>query len=283
VRTARHDSLTRAGISPDSIRKLERTGEETAQPAQRRRGGGGPTRLSDKAGLNRFAWDLHYPDAVKFNGMIFWAGDVSGPVALPGRYTVRLTAGGVTQTAPLDLVKDPRSTASQRDMDAQFALLMRIRDTLSAANNAVRIIRNVRDQITLRGDSLPTADRAGLTTAAAPLLARLATIEDSIYQTKIRASEDPLNFPIRINNKIAALGGVVASGDGPPTAQSDSVFRLLTTQLDVQLRALHDALQGLGTVNAYLQQHGARAIVPSTAELHTGAQGEDEGEGAESD
>ncbi|MGI8546746.1 MAG: hypothetical protein ACR2M1_05340, partial [Gemmatimonadaceae bacterium] len=90
-------------------------------------------------------------------------------------------------------------------------------------------------------------------------------------------SEDPLNYPIRLNNKIAALAGVVGSADARPTDQSYTVFGLLTAQLDTQLRRMYAALGGLRSVNAYLAAHGSTAIVPSTAEL-THSKSEDEGE-----
>jgi photosystem II stability/assembly factor-like uncharacterized protein len=264
---ARRDSLTRAGVSADSIRILERTSEETAPAPEGRRGAARPPRVPNKQGLNTFAWNLRYPDAARFEGMIFWAGDVQGPVAVPGTYAVRLTTGGQSQTAKFDVVKDPRTTATQRDLEEQFAFLVRIRDTLSAANNAVRTIRNVRAQVEQRAGALAAGDRDGLSRLTTPLLAKLAVIEDSIYQTKNRASQDPLNYPIRLNNKLAALAGVVASANGRPTAQSYTVFQTLTPKLDAELRALHAALAELTPVNAYLTSHGSTAIVPSTAEL----------------
>jgi len=264
--TSRRDSLMKAGVSADSIKKLEKSSEETA-PAGGRRGAPQTPRVANKAGLNTFAWNLRYPDAVKFRGMIFWAGQTAGPVVLPGRYSVRLTAGGVTQTVPLEVRKDPRSTATQRDLEEQFAFLMKLRDTLSAADNAVRTVRNVRAQVAMRDSTLAPSARAGLQAAWAPVDARLTTVEKAIYQTHIRASEDPLNFPIRLNNKIAALAGVVGGSDGRPTDQSYAVFDVLAPELAAQLQALHAALGGMGPVNAYLTAHGQKAIVPGTAEL----------------
>jgi photosystem II stability/assembly factor-like uncharacterized protein len=267
-RAARRDSLVKAGISRDSIAKLLRGGAAGAPAAPRgRRGGGGSARVANRAGLNSFDWNLRYPDAVSFKGMVFWGGGVSGPTAPPGKYTVRMTTGGVTQTRTFDLVKDPRSSATQHDLDEQFAFLIRIRDTLSAANNAVRTVRNVRAQLAERGKNMSAADSAALTQAAGPVMARLTTIEEAIYQTQSHASEDPLNFPIRINNKIAALGSVVGGATARPTDQSYAVFKELTAQLDVQLRALKTTLNGLAPVNQFLKSHGAAAIVPSTAEL----------------
>ncbi len=279
-REARRDSLMKTGISRDSVLKLERTGEEGPRSTgSGRRGGPQNPRVPNKQGLNTFAWNMRYPDAVTFSGLIMWEGNTQGPIAPPGAYSVRITSGGVSQTERFDIVKDPRSTATQHDLDEQFAFLMKIRDTLSAANNAVRLIRNVRDQIEDREAALPAGDRSGLMSVASPFEQRLSTIEQAIYQVNNRASEDPLNFPIRLNNKIAALGSMVGGGDARPTDQAYTVYQLLTSQLDTQLRDLHSAMAGLASVNSYITSHGGTAIKPSTAELRKAADAENEGEG----
>ena len=283
-RTARRDSLTKAGLSGDSIRVLERAAEGAGQAAGGgRRGGAQNTRVANKAGLNTFDWNLRYPDAATFKGLVFWGGGVTGPAAPPGTYTVRMTTGGATQSQKFEVLKDPRAHVTQHDLDEQFAFLMKIRDTLSAANNAVRTIRNMRWQVEQRRAALPEGDRAAFAQEAAPMLAKLSTIEQTIYQTQSHASEDPLNYPIRINNKIAALGSVVGGADARPTDQSYAVYKILSAQLDVQLRDLSTTLGDLKGVNAYLASHGGKAITPSTVEVKDDSQPEDEGDGAADD
>ncbi|MGH7634324.1 MAG: glycosyl hydrolase, partial [Gemmatimonadaceae bacterium] len=113
-----------------------------------------PTRkeptVANKAGLNRFAWNLRYPDPVSFHGMVLWAGLPVGARVLPGTYAVRLTVDGRSQTQHFVVRADPRSHDTAADLAAQFALLTRVTDTISAANNAVRTIRNVRTQLAQR-------------------------------------------------------------------------------------------------------------------------------------
>ncbi len=301
-RTARHDSLVHAGLSADSIAKLEQRGALAPQEEQGFRGGGREPRVPDKKGLNQFAWNLRYPDAARFRGMIFWAGGTQGPEAMPGKYTVRMLVDGkAVGSRTFQLKPDPRSHATPAGLQQQFALLIKIRDTVSAANNAVRTIRNVKYQLAertgLRGISLAydtaqpdsaaalarrargKAPRAAarsaaidsstpLARAAVALAQHLSTVEDSIYQTKNRSGQDPLNFPIRLNNKIAALSGVVSSADGAPTTQSVLVFNELTSRLRVQLEELHSTLATeLGRVNDLLARAGKARITPSTAEL----------------
>lgn len=276
------DSLGKAGISRDSVAKLMRAAAVPGQARGGRRGGPQTARVANKQGLNMFDWNLRYPDAATFKGLVFWGGSVTGPTAPPGTYSVRMTTGGVTQTQKFDLLKDPRTSATQHDLDEQFAFLMKIRDTLSAANNAVRTVRNVRWQVEQRRNALPAGERAAFDHETAPVLAKLSTIEQAIYQTQSHASEDPLNYPIRINNKIAALGGVVGGAASRPTDQSYEVYKLLSAQLDTQLRALHSTLGELRGANSFLTSHGGAAIVPSTAEVK-GPEQPAEGEGVAMD
>ena len=263
IKRARADSLKGAGLSPDSIKKLQAAGEE-GSAAGPRRGGGAPARVPNKAGLNRFVWDLRYPEASGFKNLIMWAGGTRGPLAVPGEYSVRMTVNGQTQTREFTLVKDPRVSTTQQDFDEQFALLVKINDKLSAANDAVKTIRNVKYQIDERKPKAPKS----FASVAAKLVTRLDTIEKAIYQTQNRSGQDPLNYPIRLNNKIAALAGVVSSADTRPTKQSYAVFDTLAAQLTTQLSALHDALgSGLPALNAILKKAGQPEIAPSTAEL----------------
>ncbi|HZS62809.1 MAG TPA: glycosyl hydrolase [Gemmatimonadaceae bacterium] len=264
VKAVRRDSLTKAGVSADSINKLlahpdttkaSNDGENFKVPP--------PPRIPAKMGLNMFAWNMRYPDASAFDNLIMWAGGVAGPVAPPGRYTVKLTVGNETQSQPLIIRADPRSTATPAQLTAQFALLMKIRDRLSAANDAVKTIRNVAYQIHTDSADAPT----GFVDAASPFVARLHTIEAELYQVKNRSGQDPLNFPIRLNNEIAALAGTVASADGRPTAPTYAVFQTLSVELDKQLASLKTVIAtDLPKLNVILKNAGRPEIVPRPEE-----------------
>ena len=212
-------------------------------------------------GLNMFAWNMRYPDASAFEGLIMWAASVNGPVVPPGRYTVRLSVGSDVQTQPLIIKADPRSTATLEAIQAQFALLMRIHDRVSAANDAVKTVRYVTYQIATDSAAGPPA---GFVAAAAPFVTRIQAIEAQIYQVKNQSGQDPLNYPIRLNNKIASLAGTVASANGRPTAPSYEVFTTLSAQLDTQLVALKTVLATeLPKLNAMLKAAGQPEIVAS--------------------
>ncbi len=156
---------------------------------------------------------------------------MAGPVVVPGRYQARVTADGKSETVAVEIRADPRRRATATDLEAQYALARRIHGRVDDANQAVLRLRHIKRQLAARAKAA-----ADLTAAADSLSAQLTDIEGEIYQHRNRSSQDPLNYPIRLNNKLAALQGVVEAGDGAPTAQSVAVFDDLSARLDVQLQ-----------------------------------------------
>ncbi len=269
VRSARNDSLRRAGLPVDTTTRTEAPGEETPPSEEGPVRRPPPPRVANKAGLNLFAWNLRYPDPSVFENMILWAGSIAGPVVLPGTYTVRLNVNGQRYTQPLTIVNDPRSTATDADLKEQFDFLMRIREKTSQANDAVKTIRNVKAQLADRAKRMPADRSVAFSRIATDWSNKLSAIEGEIYQVRNQSSQDPLNYPIKLNNKIAALSGVVGGTDAKPTSQSYTVFNDLSSQLDRQLSALRGALIFLPSVNATLKAAGLPPIVPSTEEIRT--------------
>jgi len=207
----------------------------------RRRGAGRAAKLSGEPGLNRFVWDLRYEEAKGFPGMILWAGYMSGPLAAPGDYQVRLTSGGKTLTQRARVKKDPRVATTPEQFAQQLALHLQIRDKLTETNQGVEKIRQTRQQVEgllARWKDLPAAKKA--LEQAKALVEKLTSVEEALYQTKNRSSQDPLNYPIRLNNRLAALAGVVASADAAPTVQSQQVYEELATAINAQLKMLAD-------------------------------------------
>jgi len=205
-------------------------------------------------GLHRVTWDLRYPGATDFPGLIMWAASARGPIAPPGRYQVRVTADGQSQTQSFAIRREPHVLKDVIDQDLQeeFDLAMKVRDKASQANEAVLLIRGMKEQIKDR--------RAKLKDAAAihsleDFEKQLNAIEEDIYQVKLQSSQDPLNFPIKLNNKIAALQGVIESADVKPTEQAYSVFRTLSNALDDRLGQLDTATRSkMPPVNQLLQR-----------------------------
>jgi hypothetical protein len=218
--------------------------------------------------VNTFAWNLRYPDAERFNNLIMWAAGTQGPIAPPGTYRVRMTVGDDVQTYPLRVRKDPRSTATDAELQEQFQLLLAIRDKVSEANLGVRTVRNMRYQVGDRTDRLNPQQRAEFTRLADVMMDSLTYRENEVYQTRNQSGQDPLNYPIRLNNKIAALSGVVGSGEYRPTAQSREAFTRLSRQLDAELAALKQTLDtSLPALNAILRAAGLPELKPSTDEV----------------
>jgi hypothetical protein len=277
-RAARRDSLSKAGLSSDSIAKLL-----TAPAAEAGGGGGGgggvdfealarqgprPPRVPNKAGLNAFSWNLRYPDAVRFENLIMWAANTTGPIAPPGTYRVRMRVGGETQSQTFVVKKDPRSTSTLADYQEQFRFLIKVRDTVSAANNTIRTVRNVRFQAEDRREKIAGKPQAAeYQQLVGQLFDKLNPAEREIYQVQNQSSQDPLNYPIRLNNKIAALSGV-AAGEYRPTKQTYAAFDSLTKDLRVRLSTVKSSLDDLiPRINAVLKAAGLEPIVPGTAEL----------------
>ena len=220
-------------------------------------------RVPAEAGLNRFVWDLRYADAAKFPGLILWSGDMRGPLALPGTYQVRLTINGKVMTASLEVKKDPRVQATPADFAKQFELLVKIRDKLTETHNAITRIREVRrqvDDLVKRVKDQPNS--RPIVEAAKSLNAKLTAVEEELYQTKNRSSQDPLNFPIRLNNKLAALVGVVNSADAAPTAQSYVVYEEQVGLINAQLQRLEQIMgSDLAAFNRLAREQNIPAVI----------------------
>ncbi|HSC28864.1 MAG TPA: hypothetical protein VLD67_16430, partial [Vicinamibacterales bacterium] len=238
-------------------------GGKNAPPAQAEGRGGGrggpPPRVGVRRGMNRFSWDLRQEGAAVFPGMIMWAAQPQrGPASPPGRYTVRIAALDRTATRQFTIGLDPRLKAqgiTEADLHEQFKLSSQIRDRVSEANRAVIQIRAIRDQVNDRMTKVPERRRAEIQAIADGLLKPIAAIEEEVYQVRNRSGQDPLNYPIMLNNKIAALAGVVESADSKPTDQSYEVFKELSGQLDRHLQKLDATLQAeLTRLNAALQR-----------------------------
>jgi hypothetical protein len=191
------------------------------------------------------------------------------PVAPPGDYRVRLLVNGRSVgTQSFKLIKDPRARhVTLADLGEQFNFLIRIRDRVSEANDAVKTIRYVRRERGDRQRRLSGTDADVVRQLATPFLAELASVEDSIYQTRNRSNQDPLNYPIRLNNKIAALMGVVGGSDNRPTAQTQEVFNRLSAQLDRELGRMHQAMTTLARINERLKGVGLPEIVPRAVDI----------------
>ena len=194
------------------------------------RRGGASAPLPKAVGFNRYTWDLRTPSIESFPGMILWGAGTNGPVVPPGKYTVRMVADGKTLEAPLVVKRNPMMPdVTDADLRAQYAFGKKVRDKATEANMAVIQIRRVKAQLEDRLKK--AADDAALKSAGAKLTTDATGVETSVYQTKNQSGQDPLNFPIKVNNRIANLLSMSERGDGPPNQSMPEIFNILSTEL----------------------------------------------------
>ncbi len=196
-------------------------------------------KLKVKPGSNVFHWDLMYPGADKVKGMILWWASLNGPKALPGKYSVSLTKNKRSKTQEFNLLKDPRSTATLQDMQAQFDFITEVRDKLTETHLALKNITKVKDQINVLKKSVSDKDKyKELLDYADSISKQLTEIENNLYQTKSKSNQDPLNFPIKLNNKLAHLNSLTSMGDYRPTDQAIAFKNEVIGEIDKELNAL---------------------------------------------
>jgi hypothetical protein len=222
--------------------------------------------LPAEAGLNHFVWDMHFDSPTRVPGAVGWGGRPEGPLVVPGTYELKLTVAGKSETAKLEITKDPRVLASQSDLDKQEELALRIRDRVTAGHEAVNQIRSVRSQIdALKKRLSADASAKPVLEAAEALTKKMNAVEEKIIQPKSKSGEDPLNYPIQVADQFVALQETVESADTAPTAAASKVYEELNKRLEVQLAAWHEIQsKDLAALNAEIQKANIPAIAPAS-------------------
>ena len=200
--------------------------------------------LKPKSGSNLFVWNMRYEDAEKFEDMVLWWASLSGPKAVPGNFKAVLNYNGQEQDVGFEVLKNPRSTSTTDDIEYQFRFAIEVRDKLTEAHEAIAQIRDVRKQLKNYSNRLPKEEKYALLIEDAEKMdSIMTTVEKALYQTKNRSSQDPLNFPIRLTNKLGHLNSLTLKGDFPPTDQAIAVKKELTTKIDQELSVLKTVLE----------------------------------------
>jgi hypothetical protein len=197
--------------------------------------------LTVASGGNRMVWDMRYPGFKAFDGMIFYSSPNTGPKAVPGDYKVKLTVNGASKEKEFKIVKDPRLSNSQEDYDDQFNFLIAVRDQVSRANEAIIKIRDVQKDLKYLKEK--TKENTELQKLIADYETELAVIENNIHMTKNQSRQDPLNYGIRINNRLAFLLTDSQMGDYPPTQQAQEFFKEVTQELNKEINALNSLIE----------------------------------------
>ena len=198
-------------------------------------------RVPNRPGLNRFIWDMRYPDGTKLpDGVLsaYWGGSTVGPVAAPGTFRVTLRTGGSTLSEPFEIRRDPRIEASDEDLRAQLDLLLKIRDKLTEIHQAVLRARRVQEQLQDWGG------RAGgdLAERAGALRSELAEVVGELCESRAQGAADSFNYPPKVNSKLASLQSTAAYADAAPTRQALAVYGELAALADRHLHRLASLL-----------------------------------------
>ncbi len=200
-------------------------------------------KLQAKKGANQFVWDMTYDGAETLPGMILWWSSLEGPQAIPGTYQVALNVNGTDQVQTFEIVADPRSESTPEGMKAQFDFITDVNKTVDAAHQSIKKIRSFTSQLeAFQNQYKDNSEVKYLVDKAKTLTDELSKIEKALYQTQNRSNQDPLNFPIKLTNKLGHLNSLVGMGDFPPTAQDIQVKNELSEQIKTQLEAFDKLL-----------------------------------------
>lgn len=211
---------------------------------------------------NSFVWDMRYPGFKEFDGMILYSSPNVGPKAVPGNYTAILKVEKEESVIDFVIAKDPRLETTDEEYRAQLDFLLQVRNKVSEAHQAMIDIRSIRDDIEYFNKKLMDNDQfADLLKLTKELDKEMTVIENNIHMTRNQSSQDPLNFGIRINNRLAFLMADQQRGDYPPTDQAEEARQAITTELDKELSDLDQLLVNkLGEINQLGKPLGIQII-----------------------
>ncbi len=191
-----------------------------------------------KKGGNTHNWDTRGKGAEKLKGMIFWWANFSGAKAVPGNYKVSLNVNGAVQTEDFKIIPDPRAEVSVADMQKQYDFITSINETVDKAHQSIKKIRKINEKLDAFTEQYKNDDATKeLVEKAKKMKEGFTEIEKALYQTQNQSRQDPLNFPIRLTNKLAHLNSLVSIDDFPPTEQDIAVKNEMTTKINAQLVA----------------------------------------------
>lgn len=217
--------------------------------------------LKPKSGGNRLIWDMRYPGFKTFEGMVLYSSPNVGPKAVPGTYQVKLTYNDQEMSQEFEIVKDPRLPNTDQDYAKQFQFLIDVRDQVSRANQTILNIRSLKEE--LKYIATKTSTKKELDALVDTFMSQLSVIENNIHMTKNKSRQDPLNYGIRINNRLAFLMADSQRGDYPPTDQAIAFFEEVKKELDSEIADLDELVQQhTGSINTLLSKNQIKFLNP---------------------
>ena len=216
-------------------------------------------KLTVVKGGNQFVWNMRYDGAERLKGMILWGASLSGAKAVPGNYTVTLSYNGQEESKAFKILPSPLAETTVAQMQEQFDFVNGINQTIDAAHKAIKKIRIVTKKLGEFQTNFKENEAANDLRASAKELAnKLSNIEKALYQTQNRSNQDPLNFPIRLTNKLGHINNLVMRNDFPPTAQDIAVRDELTQAINAQLDTYNSLMKN--DVTAFNEAFKALAL-----------------------
>jgi len=216
-----------------------------------------------RAGVNRFVWNLRYPDVKHIEDIVVDYGTVSGMQVLPGTYTVRLTVGGKSYSQPFTVVNDPRTTVTPPALTAQFAAWSQLRDRIDSTVSAADDIETMQEQVNARIKQVKGQSYASrVENAGKPLHTKLEAIRDALIEVHSHADEITLHYPVRLYNMMLTLNGQLLTGDAAPTASQMDQLKDLSGKVDAQLSKLRELENGdVGAFNKLMKELDVPAVM----------------------
>ena len=200
-----------------------------------------PDPIANKAGLNQFVWDLRYPGPLQIPGAIYRRYDPIGPIAPPGTYDVEMRVGNYSATRSFEVLADPRLDTTQQEFDELNDFLLSVRDEITSTHEVVFRIRELRDRIEAQMDLEGPGSRARQ--EGEQVARQLMIIEEKLIQFRAKATQDLINYPVRLNDKLSTLFTLVEFSDSPPAKQDYELFDELKERIQVVVDELDELVQ----------------------------------------
>jgi len=196
-------------------------------------------KLEVEQGGNMFSWNMRHENAYKFDGMILWWGSLNGATVLSGAYQVSLEVNGETQTQPFNIIQDPRITYTDQELKQQYDFINQVNAKVTESHKAIEQMTALKKQMS---DFKEKHDTESIKNKILEIDSTLTDIQNELYQTKNQSRQDPLNFPIKLTNKLAHLNSLIQISKAPPTDQMVAVKEELEQKIEVQLQKYNQVL-----------------------------------------
>ena len=214
-----------------------------------------------KEGLNTFAWNTRYEKADEFEGLLLWWGTLSGPKAPPGTYTFKVVTEKDSAEVNFEILLDPRIEGTAEDRRAQFEFLLQIRNKLDETHDAIRNMHDLKHQISALNERIDPEKYESVITEGKRLDSLMLDIEKALYQTKLKSNQDMLNYPIKLNNKLAHVASLASMGIYRPTKQMLGVASEITAKINLELERWREIQQNdIPKYNALIRDQNVDVI-----------------------